>query len=51
VVAKRKLFWYLSMVIGTVGLYFCVDAFARSPASHEAEHGPPVATSPSLSVK
>jgi hypothetical protein len=38
VVAKRKEFWYLSMLIGLVGLYFFTTAVMHQPAP-EAEHG------------
>jgi hypothetical protein len=37
VVAKRKEFWYMSMVGGLVGLYFFASAYANAPA-HEGGH-------------
>jgi hypothetical protein len=37
VVAKRKEFWYVSMVGGAVGLYFFGSAFTHAPA-HEGGH-------------
>ena len=36
VVAKRKEFWWMSIVGGVIGLYFFGAAYAHAP--HEAEH-------------
>ena len=40
VVAKRKEFWYISIVGGVVGVYFFTSAFAKAPAT-ESEHAEP----------
>ncbi len=39
VVARRKEFWYMSIVGGVVGLYFFGAAFAHAPMAEEANHG------------
>jgi hypothetical protein len=38
VVAKRKEFWYISMVGGVVGIFFFGSALAHAPSEHHGEH-------------
>jgi uncharacterized protein DUF4337 len=40
-VAKRKLFWYLSMGIGVIGLVFFATAFRSASRAHAEEHSSP----------
>jgi hypothetical protein len=47
VVAKRKLFWYVSMGSGLIGMYFFCRAFTQTPAEHESKHEAPVTHSTS----
>src|SRR5438128_6415918 len=44
VVAKRKLFWYLSIFIGAVGVYFCLNGVVRAPGRHAEGHEAATAT-------
>jgi hypothetical protein len=37
VVAKRKEFWYVSMIGGAVGVYFFAAAFIHAPAAEPGE--------------
>jgi len=43
VVARRKLFWFVSMAIGAVGIYFFGAAFFHAPAGEKPGHEPPAA--------
>ncbi|HVS70563.1 MAG TPA: DUF4337 family protein [Phycisphaerae bacterium] len=44
VVAKRKEFWYMSMLAGVVGVYFFANALFHTPREPSDEPGKPAAT-------
>jgi len=50
VVAKRKEFWYVSMVLGAVGVFFFAKAYAHAPAPLPSEEVP-AATAPATEPK
>jgi hypothetical protein len=43
VVAKRKEFWYLSMVVSTIGVIFFAKAVLTAPAPFKGEEPTPAA--------
>jgi hypothetical protein len=51
VVAKRKEFWLLSMIVGAVGVFFFVKAFLYAPTRPKKEEADPTSAAASLSPR